>query len=138
MADGRTRPQPDRESEAFWSGLAGHRLILQECQECGRRRFPRMPSCPYCGAEGGADVEATGAGTVYSWIRVERPLTPNMAAEVPYVVATVDLDGGGRLHARLHEGGDVTIGMAVEALYVDHREGWTELRFATAAPGGRR
>ena len=131
---GAAAPQPDPESEPFWRGLVDHRLILQECPACRRRRFPPMPACPYCGSDGGREVEVTGAGEVYSWVRVERALTPAMADDAPYCVATVDLDGGGRLQARLEPPGAASIGLAVHPLYVDHGT-WTELRFAPVAGG---
>ena len=53
-------PTPDQLSEPFWSALAERRVMVQECPACGRRRFQRLPSCPYCAAEGGIDVEARG------------------------------------------------------------------------------
>ncbi|MDA8044499.1 MAG: OB-fold domain-containing protein [Actinomycetota bacterium] len=130
-------PAPDRDTESgpFWQGLAQHRLLLQECPACRRRRFPRMPTCPYCGTDGGEEVEPPGTGTVYSWVRVERALTPAAADQVPYCVATVDLDGGGRIHGRLEPPAAARIGMAVTPVYVDHDD-WTELRFAGPEGGG--
>ena len=104
---------------------------MQECPACGRRRFPRLPACPYCAAEGGEDVEIAGTGTVYSFVRVHRALTPAMVDEVPYCVATVDLDDGGRLFARVEPAGAVEIGLSVTPTFVDH-DRWTELRFAPA------
>lgn len=101
---------------------------------CRRRRFPRMPACPYCGSDGGDDVEAPGSGTVYSWVRVERALTTAMADQIPYCVATVDLDGGARLQGRLEPHDAALIGLPVEARYVEHG-GWTELRFVPASHG---
>lgn len=126
-------PEPDLESGPFWAGLEARRIVLQDCAACGRRRFPRMPSCPYCAAEGGVDVEVPGTGRVYSWVRVDRAMTAAMVDQVPYCIATVDLDGGGRIHARLDPPGDVSIGMAVAPVFV-RRDGWTELRFV--ASGG--
>lgn len=131
-----TGPVPDEESAPFWEGLAVGRIVVQGCASCARRRFPRMPACPYCGASGGIDVEAPGTGTVYSWVRVERPLTPAMSGQVPYSIATVDLDGGGRIHGRLEPASSASIGLAVEPVFVTH-EGWTELRFRPAAGGWR-
>lgn len=125
------RPLPDEESGPFWAGLQAGRIILQSCAKCGRRRFPRMPSCPYCGAGGGDDVEVPGTGTVYSWVRVERALTPTMEDQVPYCVATVDLDGGGRMQGRLEPAGAAAIGLAVTPVFHAH-PGWTELRFRPA------
>jgi uncharacterized protein len=48
---------------------------------------------------------------------------------VPYTIATVDLDGGGRIVARMDH--QPQIGDRVRADYVDHAE-WTELRFVEA------
>ncbi len=124
-------PTPDQLSEPFWAALAERRVMVQECPACGRRRFQRLPSCPYCAAEGGIDVEAAGTGVVYSVVRVHRALTPATVGEVPYCVATVDLDGGGRLFARVEPPEAVEIGLALTPLFVDH-DGWTELRFAPA------
>jgi uncharacterized OB-fold protein len=124
-------PNPDQLSEPFWAALAEHRVMVQECPACGRRRFPRLPSCPYCASEGGDEVEAAGTGVVYSFVRVHRALTPATVGEVPYCVATVDLDGGGRLFARVEPPEAVEIGLAVTPLFIDH-DGWTELRFAPA------
>lgn len=128
-------PTPDEESAPYWAGLAKGRIVIQVCRQCRRRRFPRLPACPWCGTEGGDDVDAGGTGTVYSWVRVERALTTSMADEVPYCVATVDLDGGGRLQGRLEPAGAAAIGLRVGPVFVE-RGSWTELRFAPLAGGG--
>jgi uncharacterized protein len=125
-------PAPDEESSPFWEGLTRGVVLLQVCAHCGRRRFPRLPSCPLCGTPGGDDVAVPGTGAVYSWVRVHRAMTPNVAADdLPYVVATVDLDGGGRLFGRLVGGADVCIGQRVAPVFTDHGS-WTELQFAGA------
>jgi len=124
-------PTTDQLSEPFWAALVDRRVLVQECPACGRRRFPRLPSCPYCAAEGGDDVEVPGTGTVYSFVRVHRALTPASADEVPYCVATVDLDGGGRIHGRVEPPEATEIGLSVRPRFVDHGD-WTELRFEPA------
>jgi len=127
-------PQPDLDSAPFWDGLRRHAVIVQECDDCGRRRFGRLGSCPYCGVPGGTDVEVAGTGTVYSFVRIHRALTPEMAGEVPYTVGTIELDGpaagvaGPRLLGRVEPAGDVAIGSRVRPTFVDHPS-WTELRF---------
>jgi uncharacterized OB-fold protein len=93
-----------------------------------------MPSCPFCGTPGGTEVTATGTGTVYSWVRVNRPLTPAFADDVPYSVAAVDLDGGGRVFARIIPPSTVAVGLRVLPIFVDH-DSWTELRFRPADDG---
>jgi uncharacterized OB-fold protein len=121
-------PVPDEHSRPFWDGLAERRIVLQECGACGRRRFPRLPACPYCGNAGGQDVDVPGTGQVYSFVRAHRALTPAFADEVPYTVATVELDGGGRVVGRVVPPERAAIGVRVGPEFVDH-DGWTELRF---------
>jgi uncharacterized OB-fold protein len=93
-----------------------------------------MPACPWCGTAGGADVEVTGTGVVYSFVRVQRALTEAMADDVPYAVAAIDLDGGGRVFARVEPPSATAVGLAVRPLFVDH-DTWTELRMAPAVEG---
>jgi uncharacterized OB-fold protein len=90
-----------------------------------------MPACPWCGTAGGVDVEVAGTGVVYSFVRVHRALTEEMASEVPYAVAAVDLDGGGRVFARVEPPAAAAVGRAVRPVFVDH-DTWTELRMAPA------
>ncbi len=130
-------PQVDAESAPFWAALREHRIVMQRCGACSRLRFPPMPGCPYCGAPGREQVEVSGTGTVYSFVRVHRALTAAMHDEVPYTVAVVQLDdGGARLIGRVDDdAGALSIGDAVLPSFVDHA-GWTELRFRPAgAPG---
>ena len=100
-----------------------------------------MPACPHCGVPGGDDVEVAGTGTVYSFVRPQRALTPAYAAIGPYAVATVDLDGGGRMFGRLVPADACRIGLRVIPAFVDHPgqrsvldggAAWTELCFRPA------
>jgi len=127
-------PDLDEWSGPFWAGLAERRIVIQVCPVCTRRRFPRMPACPYCGTAGGDDVEVPGTGTVYSFVRAHRALTPASGAIVPYAVATVDLDGGARMFGRVMPTEDCAIGVRVAPAFVDHpatevAPAWTELCF---------
>jgi hypothetical protein len=123
-------PQTDIESRPYWDALREHRVVVQRCASCGRLRFPPMPGCPYCGARGREQVEVSGAGRVYSFVRVHRALTPAMEGEVPYVVAVVQLgDGGPRIIGRV-DGDPFAVAIDDEMVprFVNH-DGWTELRF---------
>jgi uncharacterized OB-fold protein len=129
---GPTPPVPDADSAPHWEQLRRHRLSLQVCTACGRRRFPPTPGCPYCAHPDLRWEEVAGTGTVYSAITVHRAFDPAFAADVPYSIATVDLDGGGRMIARV-EGAPVLDGR-VRPVFVDHDE-WTELRFVPEEAG---
>lgn len=120
-------PEADADSAFFWKGLREHTVLLQECTRCKRTRFPAMPCCPYCAARESLVRAASGLGTVYSWIVVHRAFDPAFAGDVPYTLASIDLDEGGRLVGRL-EGRPATFGMRVRAAFHDHPD-WTELRF---------
>lgn len=132
MADEQTHrsplaPVPDADSAFYWNGLAEGKLLLQRCNHCDRCRFPPMPSCPYCGGRDSSQVTASGDGSIYSWIVVHRAFDPAFAREVPYTLASVDLDEGGRVVGRI-EGGAAQFGMRVRAKFFRHAD-WTELRF---------
>ncbi len=121
-------PVPDPDSAFDWSGLREHRVLLQQCEGCGRHRFPPMPFCPYCASPESSIRQVQGTGTVYSWIVVRRAFDPAFAADVPYILATVDLDQGGRTVGRLVGTDKADFGMRVSAAFADHPD-WTELRF---------
>jgi uncharacterized OB-fold protein len=119
-------PKIDHDSAPFWDGLAAHQLIVQQCPVCHHSWLPRTPSCPYCGAEHPLDRVDPGAGVVYSFVRAHRAMSPAMAGEVPYTIAAVELDGGGRVFARID--GECAIGERVTPVFVAH-DSWTELRY---------
>jgi uncharacterized OB-fold protein len=119
-------PNIDIDSAPWWDALRAHLVIIQECGVCAHRWLPRTPACPYCGADAPNDLQIAGTGVVYSFVRAHRAMSEAMADEVPYTIAAVDLDGGGRVFARVE--GDCSIGRAVEPEFVDH-DTWTELRY---------
>jgi uncharacterized OB-fold protein len=132
------RPEDDPADDAapYWRHLGEHQLFVQQCCRCDMKRFPPMPGCPHCGHLDAEWVEVTHGGIVYSWVKVHRTANSAFAAEVPYVIATVELAPGCRIVGRLElEGPGVPrIGQAVTPTFFD-RDGTTELRFrAEPAP----
>jgi len=125
-------PQPDPESAAWWEGLRAHRVVLQHCGNCGRTRFPPMPSCPWCASTACDVVESTGHGIVYSFVRAHVAVSPGYAGSLPYAVATVELSEGPRLLGRVEPAAPLAIGDRVAPRFLDHPT-WTELYFAPQA-----
>lgn len=126
------KPQVDHDSSAYWEGLREERLRLQKCDECSRVRYPPMSHCPYCACERWTLTELSGRGCVYSFVVVHQAFNPAFANDVPYVIATVDLDEGPRLAVRANDASDLDFGQRVKAVYI-HHEGWSELRVAPDA-----
>ena len=126
-------PQRDIESEFYWLGLEQKKLLLQRCEHCHKARFPAMPGCPFCGRDGQQIIEASGRGTLYSWVVVHHPFSAALAAEVPYAIGTIELAEGCRTVARLEQHTDLQPGQPFEVYYVQHAADpgntWTEARF---------
>jgi uncharacterized protein len=121
-------PEVDHDSAPFWAALGEHRLSLQRCTACQRWRFPRMPSCPYCGTDGGEVLDAAGTGTVYSFVTVHIAADPAFADAAPYNVVTVMLDEGVKVLGGWIGPLDVAMQARVQATFVAH-DGWTSLAF---------
>ncbi|MEV6331482.1 bifunctional MaoC family dehydratase N-terminal/OB-fold nucleic acid binding domain-containing protein [Streptomyces sp. NPDC051909] len=91
----RPRPVVNRDNAGFWAGVAEHRLLVQRCADCATLRFPWLPGCNACGSRAWDTVEASGRGTVYSYVVMHHPPFP--AFDPPYAVALVELAEGVRM-----------------------------------------
>jgi uncharacterized OB-fold protein len=68
----------------------------------GRTHFPRLPACPYTGADDVEDVELPTSGTLWGWTGVTaRP--PGYDGEMPFGFGIVELTDGLRVITRLTE-----------------------------------
>jgi uncharacterized OB-fold protein len=120
---------PDPFTRIFWDAAAEHRLVVPRCTSCGTYRLPPSAFCWKCQAQAVEWVEQPGRGTLYSYTVVWHPLLPDLAHSVPYVPAVVELPGtnGCRLVGAMVDvaPADVRIGMEVELVWRDVREGET-------------
>ncbi|MEU6669450.1 bifunctional MaoC family dehydratase N-terminal/OB-fold nucleic acid binding domain-containing protein [Streptomyces sp. NPDC046727] len=91
----RPRPVVNRDNAGFWQGVAEHRLLIQRCTDCGTLRHPWLPGCNACGSPGWDTVEASGEGTVYSYVVLHHPPFP--AFDPPYAVGLIELAEGVRM-----------------------------------------
>jgi 3-oxo-4,17-pregnadiene-20-carboxyl-CoA hydratase alpha subunit len=111
-------PTTSRDDEFFWRGVAEERLLLSNCARCSRLQHPPTPMCPDCGSTDWVTQEASGRGTVHSWIVSHHPTE---ADELPRIVALVELAEGVRLVSNLQEVtvGDVRNDMDVEVMFAE-------------------
>jgi uncharacterized OB-fold protein len=118
----RLAPSMTPDTQFFWEALREHRLLIQRCAGCGALRHPPRPMCPRCRSVEWDTIEASGRGTVYSFVLPHHPPLPWFPE--PYVVALVDLEEGTRLVSNIVgvSPDAVMMGMPVEVRF-EHFDG---------------
>lgn len=116
-----SKPLPivDQDTQPFWEGCAQGKLLLQRCNECGAVWHPPSPVCHQCLSSANEWVEASGEGTVFSYVVVHQAFHPAFAEEVPYVVALVALAEGPHLMTNVVgvPADQVSVGMPVHVTF---------------------
>ena len=87
-------PPVNAETAPYWEACAEGRLVIQHCPSCGGyQHYPRL-ICVSCGADSPDWREASGRGTLKTWTVIRRAVSAAFHADVPYVVALVELEEG--------------------------------------------
>lgn len=124
------RPSITHDNEFFWEGLKQRKLLFQSFG--GRLRHPPGPMDPVTGSLEFDIVEASGRGTIHSFVVMHQPRLPGF--EYPLPVVLVELEEGVRIVANMLDAKpeDVTIGRAVVADFVEVEPGYVlpAFRFA--------
>jgi uncharacterized OB-fold protein/acyl dehydratase len=97
------RPRPGTtHDQLFWfEGLQQGKLLIQQCAVCGLLRHPPGPMCRDCHSLEWTTLEASGGGTIHSFVVVHYPQIPSL--DYPNQVVLVDLDEGVRIVANTFE-----------------------------------
>ena len=130
------KPLPDISNPLtapFWDGLRRRELRVQRCKECRALRFPASAICPECLASAAEWSPITPVGQLWSFVVYHRALAPSFAADVPYVVGVVELEGLHIVSAVDAAINDLRIGMAMEARFDDVTETVTLLKWIPLA-----
>jgi uncharacterized OB-fold protein len=108
----------------FWQAAAEGRLLIQRCPSCGTRQFYPRLVCVTCGAEPEWE-EVSGDGVVHTFTVVRQNGAKPFSAELPYVVAMIELPEGPRMMGNVTGCAveDVAVGMAVRAYAVRIEDG---------------
>ncbi len=114
------RPAPgiSDDTRFFWEGARAGKLLIQRCTSCATLRHPPGPVCASCHSFEWDTVEASGRGTVYSFVVMHYPEVPPF--DHPNLIALIELDEGTRFVSQLvgvtggTGPGDVTIGQRVQ------------------------
>ncbi len=114
----RPRPAITRDNAFFWEGIERGELLIQRCS-CGKLRHPPGPTCPSCHSLDWDTLEASGRGTVYSYVVAHHPPIPPFS--YPNIIALVELEEGVRLVANLVgvEREQVAVGIPVDCEIVE-------------------
>ena len=115
------RPQPaiSDDTRFFWDGLKARKLLIQKCTSCGTLRHPPGPSCPACHSFAWETIEASGQGTLHSYVVFHYPEIPPFA--YPNPIGLVELAEGTRLVAGLVgiRRDEIAIGMPLIVDFID-------------------
>jgi uncharacterized OB-fold protein len=132
----RPRPVVNRDNAGFWEGIGRHELLIQRCGGCGTLRFPWLPGCGACGSLDWDTVEASGDGTVYSYVVMHHPPFP--AFDPPYAVGLIELAEGVRIVSNVIgvPYDKVRIGMPVRLRFERYDEELVLPVFRAGAEGG--
>ena len=126
-------PQPTPESKPFFDALKEHRLLIQRCGDCERAYYYPRPFCPSCLSDAVEWEEASGKGTLYSFV-INHRAAPGFTA--PYIIAVVQLDEGPRMMTNLvgvePDPNIVQCDMPVEIVFDDVDDDFTLPRFRLA------
>lgn len=116
-------PVADPVTAPFWESVRAHAMRVQQCDACERFVFYPRVVCPHCGSRALTWRPVAGTGVVHAFAIVHRHPNPAFAAEIPYVVALVELDEGVRMLTNLvdvvPDPAAVRVGLPVEVVYDD-------------------
>ncbi|MFP4625346.1 MAG: Zn-ribbon domain-containing OB-fold protein [Natronomonas sp.] len=112
----------DEVAETFWQAAAEERLLYQTCEECGEAQFFPRSWCQYCGSTAIVWRESSGEGHVHTFTVVRRATElPSFSADVPYVVAYVELQEGVRICSNVVDCPPETVEMGMDvSVTFDH------------------
>jgi len=115
----RPRPGITPDNAFFFEGAKQHKLLIQQCSACQTLRHPPQPRCDHCGSYEWHPLEASGKGTVYSYVVNHHPQVP--AFDYPLPIGLIELEEGTRLVAEIVDCpiDQVQVGMAVMVTWID-------------------
>ncbi|WP_152007437.1 Zn-ribbon domain-containing OB-fold protein [Hoeflea sp. EC-HK425] len=97
------KPLPiiDPGTKPFWDAAKEHRLSIPHCLNCGKHHFYPRELCPHCHSDKLEWTDVSGKGEVYSFTIARKPAGQVFAADVPYIIAMIELDEGPRMLTNL-------------------------------------
>ena len=112
------------ETRPYWEATLNEELLVQTCNACGNRQLPWGPCCTRCLSQDLGSLKSSGRGTVFSFTVVRQAIHPTFSANVPYVVADIELEEGPIMTSNVTDvpAEAVRIGMPVEVWFDNEAE----------------
>ncbi len=126
MADAPAVQRPlaeaDEDSKPFFEGGLQGMLMLMKCGECGAVRLPARKHCDNCFSTEVEWVAASGRGKIYTFSIMHQQFHPGF--QVPYNLATVELEEGPRINTNIVGIDDsaIKVGMDVVVDWEKHED----------------
>ena len=118
MSYNKPLPNLDTDNRPFWAATRQGKFMLQFCRDCGDTRFPPGPVCPKCLSSNQDWKEASGKGTLESWVDFHRAYWDGVKGELPYRVCMVRLEEGPVVVSNLTSKTDnLRMGQPVQVVY---------------------
>lgn len=129
---GRYLPVIYPEEMPYWEAARAHKLVLQQCDSCGKVRFPIGGICPACLSGEFTWTPMSGRGVVHNYVVYHKPWSDYLKTKVPYAVVQVELEEGPRLTTNLLglPADQVRIGLEVDVAFEDVTDTITLVQFA--------
>jgi uncharacterized OB-fold protein len=113
-------PEVTELTRPYWDALANGKLMFQRC-ECGHAFLPARHECPSCWSDALTWQQASGRGTLVSWVVYHIAYNEAFKNRLPYNVAVVELEEGPRLITNMvgaHESlsCDAAVRLAIETV----------------------
>jgi uncharacterized OB-fold protein len=129
-------PRPTPVDQPYWDGLKTHRMLVQQCDDCGTRQWYPREMCSACSSFSLSWAAVEPEGEVYTFTTQHHPTGSKFDADIPYTVVVVRLDEAPEINlvGRLvgTETAAVRIGMKVAGAYLDATEDFSLLLFRPA------
>ena len=88
----------------YWAGLTEGKLMLPQCQGCGRWKWPAGHRCGSCGTSGMQWIECEMRATIFAWTRTWHRFGLTESLEIPFTSGTVEVENCGiRLLGRIDD-----------------------------------
>lgn len=110
-------PYASWETRGWWEGAGRGELVLQRCTSCGNLQHKPRAICVKCLTDSIEHFVGTGRGTIHTFTVTHQNLAAPFNAQLPYVLAYVELEEGPRVLTNIvgAEPADISIGQAVVA-----------------------